>query len=51
MYIPIEFSVEELERLALLMDEGETWSEAVRGIVLMVMDDLEAIRAYEENAS
>lgn len=48
MFIPIEFSAEDLERLNLYMDAEETWSEAVHGIVLMVLADLDAQRGMDE---
>jgi hypothetical protein len=48
VYVSIEFTAEELEHLGFYMDVGERVEEAVHGIVMMVLTDLDAQRVMDE---
>ena len=47
MYVSVLFSPEELEQLGHYMDDGERVEDAVHGIVLMVLADLDAQREMD----
>ena len=47
MYVSVLFTPEELEQLGLYMDDGEQVEDAVHGIVMMVLTDLDAQREMD----
>ena len=48
MYVSVLFTAEELAHLGRYMDDGERVEDAVHGIVMMVLTDLDAQREMDE---